>query len=113
MTPEERLAAYRVCQERGHQAASADPESEPCLWSWQTCRFCGTEYRTESEVLEILYSERSARSSAATRCSERGHAPSGEIKTSNPPWYVCKFCRAAYRTEPKLVERNAPEEPQP
>ena len=58
MTPEERLAAYRVCQERGHGGADParirdlvyrEPDGQP---PWTRCRFCGTEYRIAHKLVE-------------------------------------------------------------
>lgn len=42
-------------------------------------------------------------------CQKRGHAPSGTVLASNPPWQVCEFCGTHYRwSEPKLIESNVP-----
>ena len=35
-------------------------------------------------------------------CMERGHTPSGDMKTTDdgtPPYNICKFCGTAYRQE--------------
>jgi len=43
-------------------------------------------------------------------CRERGHTPSGQVLTSNPPWNVCKFCGTHFRYEQRLIESNTPED---
>jgi hypothetical protein len=49
-TAEERLRAYRICQERGHTPSNLVLQCNPPL---NVCKFCGTNYRfTAPELVE-------------------------------------------------------------
>lgn len=39
-------------------------------------------------------------------CKVRGHQPDNIVLTSNPPQNRCKWCRAVYRWETRLVETS-------
>lgn len=37
-------------------------------------------------------------------CKRRGHTAGAEILSSNPEWYVCKWCKMPFRHETKRLE---------
>lgn len=45
---------YEICQRRGHDAASGGWSDH--RYTWSVCKWCGTDYRTETtvEVIERI-----------------------------------------------------------
>lgn len=45
----DRYAEYLICQQRGHESSGMTLTSSP---PWEVCRFCGTHYRHEVNLVE-------------------------------------------------------------
>lgn len=77
----------------------------------QNLIFFDTGWLDEQELAIALENEFSSEIKKSTYeiCQERGHASSGQILTSIPPWNVCKFCGTYYRKESGVeIESNIP-----
>lgn len=51
-TEAERLAEYHICQERGHSELVGAPNFRSDYRDWKTCEHCGTQFRTETKLIE-------------------------------------------------------------